>query len=80
MFVVEVPSTGDFVDILLDTLYTPKNAAVCDDTRMCEITDLNGCIASAAKKFAKRWRIDGKKLFGIESRACSCCVKHPVCA
>ena len=59
MFVVEVPSTGDFVDILLDMLYTPKNAAVCDDTRVREIPNLNSDIASAAKKFAKRWRIDG---------------------
>ena len=74
MFVAEIPSTGDFVDILLDTLYAPKNAAVCDDTRVREISNLNSGIASAAKKFAKRWRIDGKKLFGIECRACSCCV------
>ena len=57
MFVAEVPSTGDFVDILLDALYTPKNTAVCDDTRVCEIPNLNSGIASAAKKFAKRWRI-----------------------
>ena len=56
---MEVPSTGNFVDILLNALYTPKNAAVCDNTRVREIPNLNSGIAAAAKKFAKRWRIDG---------------------
>ena len=74
MFVAEIPSTGDFVDILLDTLYAPKNTAVCDDTRVREISNLNSGIASAAKKFAKRWRIDGEELLGIERRVCSGCV------
>ena len=73
MFVVETLSTGDFVDILLDALYTPKNTAVCDDTRVREIPNLNSGIASAAKKFAKRWRIDGIVL-DIRQYVCVLCL------